>query len=258
METTVAIMMTVHNCKNKTLSFLEDCYRQIDTMKGKYDYSFSFYVLDDGSIDGTSEEILNNFPEINLIKGNGQLYWSRGMSLVWKEAALKDYDFYFWLNVDTILKEDAIASMMENSRFLGHRAIIAGTAVNEEGSITSGGLTKAGKHVIPEKVIPVPCYTINGNLVLIPRYVYKILGNIDPHYRHYFGDLDYGVRAYKVGIVRVVAPGILATYSPKEETPKLFNSEQFLYDLRSAGFFHAISHILSLNMKVLFAYSKKI
>ena len=277
MEQTVAIMMTVHNSREKVHAFLDNCYRQIDAMKGETMHSFSIYVFDDGSVDGTSDDIREYFPGVILIKGDGGNYWSQGMRLAWEEASKQDYDFYIWANVNTVLKEGAIAAVIENSQYLGNKAIITGTAVDENGQLSAGGRTKANKLVVPDPVIPVPCFTMNGNFVLVPRYVYKLLGNIDPSYHHALGDYDYGVRAFKLGLTRVVAPGILASYtsgssvprwrdasyvvkeryryffSPKGKPPK----EQFLYDMRSAGFFQAIAHFISLNMKVIFAYSKK-
>ena len=40
----------------------------------------------------------------------------------------------------------------------------------------------------------------NGNIVLIPQYVYHILGNLDYYFTHSKGDFDYGLRAQKKGI----------------------------------------------------------
>lgn len=268
--------MTVHNSREKVHAFINNCYRQIDAMKGETRHAFSIYVFDDGSVDGTSDDIRENFPDVKLIKGEGGNYWSQGMRLAWEEAAKQDYDFYIWANVNTVLKDGAIAAMIENSQYLGNKAIIVGTAVDEDGRLSAGGRTKANKIVVPEPIIPVPCFTINGNFVLVPRYVYKLLGNIDPRYHHSLGDRDYGVRAFKQGITRVVAPGILANYTPDTSIPRWRDAsyvieeryryflspkgnppkEQFIYDMRSAGFFQAVARFISLNIKVIFAYSK--
>ena len=44
------------------------------------------------------------------------------------------------------------------------------------------------------------CDTFNGNIVLIPLSVYKILGTNDPYFHHSMGDLDYGMRSRKEGL----------------------------------------------------------
>ena len=41
---------------------------------------------------------------------------------------------------------------------------------------------------------------INGNIVLVPQYVFHILGNLDYYFTHSKGDFDYGMRAVKAGI----------------------------------------------------------
>ena len=46
----------------------------------------------------------------------------------------------------------------------------------------------------------IPIHHFNGNIVLIPRYVYIKLGNLDPYYWHSKGDFDYGLRAAEKNI----------------------------------------------------------
>lgn len=268
----VAILLTVHNRREKTLACLRNCYQQIDSMKGDESWSFSVYLVDDGSTDGTSEAVSEEFPQAVIIRGDGNLFWNHGMITAWEAAAADGQDFYLWLNDDTMMKEGALACLMETSSFLRHKAIVVGTAENADKELSYGGRTKSGKLIEPDPAIPVPCYTFNGNLVLIPAHVYKILGNLDPHYSHSFGDFDYGARAYKADIVRVVAPGVLCEcdrnpgipkwrnrayplkariaylHSPKGRPPR----EQFLYDCRCQGFLFAIVHGISIAMKVFF------
>lgn len=269
----VAILMTCFNRRERTLACLLDCYRQIDSLKGTGPYSFDIYLVDDGSSDGTAEAVREKFPQVKLTEGSGNLFWNQGMRLAWDNASHeKDYDFYLWVNDDISMKDNAIASLLENSAFLGGKAIIAGTAEDSAGVLSYGGRTKSLRIIVPDKTIPVPCYCFNGNLVLVPRYAYSILGNLDPSYHHSFGDYDYGVRAAKAGVARVVCPGILcvcdrnpgipkwrdSSYSLKERYGFLFSpkgrppKEQFLFDVRLNGVIRAVLHFISLNTKVLF------
>ena len=268
----VAILLTVFNRREKTLKCLDICYRQIDAMKSEGIYDFHIYMVDDGSSDGTSDAVREIFPQTSIIRGNGGLYWNQGMRLAWDTAVLQSPDFYIWINDDTFLEQNALGTLMETSNFLKHKAIVVGTAEDSEGRLSYGGRTRYGKLVTPDPTIPVPCWTFNGNLVLIPAYVYRILGNLDEHYQHSFGDFDYGARAAAANIVRVVAPGVLckcsrdtgvpkwrdrnyplrnriaSLHSPKGRPPK----EQFRYDVRSRGFIFALIHGLSVAIKVFF------
>ena len=90
----VAVLLTVHNRREKTLACLENCYRQIDSMKGDDTYSFSVYLVDDGSTDGTSEAVLQTYPQTHVINGDGSLFWNHGMRTAWDAAAADEQDFY--------------------------------------------------------------------------------------------------------------------------------------------------------------------
>ncbi len=264
--------MTVFNRREQTLACLDNCYRQFDSMRGDGKYTFSIWLVDDGSTDGTSEAVRERYPQVHLIRGNGSLFWNQGMRLAWSSAEESKPDFYLWLNDDTLLKEGAIASLMETSEFLKHRSIVVGTTSNAKGELSYGGRTKSNKIVVPDAEIPVPCYTFNGNIVLIPSSVHHVLGNLEERYHHSFGDYDYGVRAAKKGITRAVAAGVLGVCDRNPGTPKWRNAayplderikyllgpkgrpprEQFCYDCRDKGVFWAVGHAISILFKVLF------
>jgi len=274
---TVAILLTVFNRREMTLSCLRSCYAEIDALKAEAKYSFSVYMTDDGSTDGVSEAVSEKFPDVHIIKGDGSLYWNRGMIAAWNEAAKEDYDFYLWMNNDTVPVENAFSVLLENSSYLRHRAIVVGTAEDSDGQLSYGGRTRKGRIVRPDPEIPVPCDIFNGNMVLVPSCVYKTLGTMDPKFSHGFGDFDYGIRAVKEGLTAVVAPGILAVCDRNPGIPKWRDSslalkerysavmspkgrpfrEQFLYDVRKSGAVAAVAHFLSLNVKVLFPKRKR-
>ena len=273
----VSILMTVFNRKAKTLACLKSCYDQIESLKADGRYAFSIYMTDDASTDGTSEAVSGQYPDVNIIKGTGSLYWNRGMCAAWDEAAKDDPDFYIWLNDDTVLRPGAFSALMENSAYLKHKAIVVGTAVDSAGRYSYGGRTTYGKIIPPDPVIPVVCEVFNGNLVLVPKSVYETLGTMDRFYSHSFGDFDYGVRADKAGIISVVAPGILAECDRNPGLPKWRNAayplkerfralsdpkgrplkEQFVYDMRLVNVFMATGHLLSLLLKVIFPKREK-
>lgn len=274
----VAILLTVYNRREKTLECLKACYEQIDGMKAGGEYVFRIYMVDDGSSDGTSEAVRDIFPQTEILRSNGGLFWNQGMRLAWERASEDNPDFYLWINDDTILKEGAIACLMETSTFLRHKAIVVGTAEDNKGELSYGGRSLSGRIVVPDPTLPVTCQTFNGNLVLVPHHVFRILGNLDEHYQHSFGDYDYGVRAEKNNIVRVVAPGVLCVCNRNPGIPRWKNrhyslseriaslrgpkgrppKEQFLYDCRSRNVVFAIAHYVSICLQVLFPrrYSK--
>ena len=67
---------------------------------------------------------------------------------------------------------------------------------------------------------------MHGNCVLIPRKVVEVVGNLDPAFQHYAGDLDYGLRAKRQGCKIWVAPGYAGTCSPNPSHSRSVNSAQ--------------------------------
>ena len=92
----VAVLLTCHNRKAKTIECLKSLFKAIQFSKA--DSSFSVYLVDDGSTDGTAEAVLSNFPEVNVINGSGNLFWAGGMRLAWNTALQSNPDYYLLLN----------------------------------------------------------------------------------------------------------------------------------------------------------------
>lgn len=273
----IAVLMSVYNRRETTLACLAACYAQIESVRAGSRYSFSIYMTDDGSTDGTSDAVRSMFPDVKIIHGDGSLFWNRGMCAAWKAAAEASPDFYLWLNDDTVPLQGAFRTMLEISSALRDKAIVVGTAKGKDGRLSYGGRTRSGRLIAPDRTIPVGCDIFNGNLVLVPRYVYSKIGMLDPFYTHGFGDYDYGVRAEKAGIVSVVSPGVLAVCDRNPGLPVWRDAsyglrqryaaimapkgrpfrEQFVYDFRSEGIVKAVLHFLSLNLKVIFPVWKK-
>lgn len=199
----VAVIMTVFNRKSTTLECLGRLKEQI--LKNT---KLDVYLTDDGSTDGTSLAVKEKYPEVEIIEGDGNLFWNRGMLAAWKKAKDHNYDFYLWLNDDTILYNDAIQRLLKTSTEHNDKAVIVGPTCSSINSseLTYGGVDYNGKRM-DVAAAPMECYTFNGNIVLIPRHVYEIVGMNDPIYHHGAGDYDYGIRVIKHGLKNIISPG---------------------------------------------------
>jgi hypothetical protein len=92
------------------------------------------------------------------------------------------------------------------------KAIIVGStcASNDVKTITYGGVsTKRSR--ITNVGTENECDTFEGNIVLIPKYVYGIVGKNDPIFHHAVGDNDYGYRASEAGIKIYTGIGVFGT-----------------------------------------------
>ena len=193
----IAILLTVFNRKHETLLCLANLYKQRLPDK----VCIKVYLTDDGCTDGTSEAICQTYPDVHIIKGNGTLYWNRGMYKAWETASNeRQYDYYIWLNDDTFTYPETISTLLTTSQKKEDKAIIVGPTTNAQHTQpTYGGRLNNGEIPIPNGTL-IPVTHFNGNIVLIPRSVYQILGNLDYYFTHSKGDFDYGLRAHQQGI----------------------------------------------------------
>jgi GT2 family glycosyltransferase len=220
----IAVLLTCHNRREKTITCIKALFNSILPEECVLD----IFLVDDGSTDGTTEAVKDTFPIVNIIKGSGSLFWNQGMRLAWKTAAQKrEYDFYLWLNDDTILTEFALIELLEcyNEAFKTDKrpAIIVGECQSYQNSneFSYGGRTDNGP-VIPNGKL-LPCKYINGNVVLVPKTIYNKLGNLSSDYSHGMGDFDYGLRANQKGFISYTTKKYIATCPPNPGIPEWCN-----------------------------------
>ncbi|MFC1831912.1 glycosyltransferase family 2 protein [Thermodesulfobacteriota bacterium] len=202
--TRIAVLMTCHNRKDTTLSCLEKLYNNVLPENCLIDV----FLVDDGSTDGTRKALQSQYPQLNIFKGNGNLFWNRGMFLAFKNAMRIGFDAYLWLNDDTMLYENAIAQLLQDRFIETRQDIIVVGAVCDAGTeqLTYGG----GRFLAPKiraflyeliepNGLPQEVDVMNGNIVLIPDSIAQKMGNLDPVFQHSMGDTDYAMRARKLG-----------------------------------------------------------
>ena len=136
------------------------------------------------------------------------------MRLAWETAVdYKDFDFYIWLNDDTLLDEDAILHLFECYYDFNEEAIVVATCRNEIGTVDfSYGLKNDSMSLFPNGKIQQGKY-MNGNCVLVDNSKYKKLGILSNDFIHGMGDYDYGLRAVEFGIELITTKKYIATCS---------------------------------------------
>ena len=217
----IAVAMTCHNRRDATLRCLDSLMSQATAEN----LTLHVYLVDDGCTDGTSSAVRELYPEIEILRSDGNLFWCGGMRLAFGEALKKEFDYYLWLNDDSMLNTNAIQTLLDTShciyRKTGREAIVVGSLHDAaSGKLTYGGLKKhriwrsmSLSPVVPEPDKPKICDLINGNCVLIPRNIARITGNLSAEFKHSAADFDYGLRAQSHGFTNWVTPGYVGTCS---------------------------------------------
>jgi GT2 family glycosyltransferase len=176
-------------------------------------------LVDAGSEDGTQEQISLQYPEVDLVAVNSEVFWNQGMRLAFNVARKRNYEFYLWINDDTVLYEDAVDRLIT---FYFHRDVtttplicVGTTGDPVTGEVTYGGYTRSSKmhplkfSLLKDSGSVQAADTMNGNCVLISQRVGDLVGNLSPEFRHSIGDFDYGLRARRLGIDIMVIPGFV-------------------------------------------------
>ncbi len=221
----LAILMTSFNRRELTLKSLASLYAQED-VEGR---EFTVFLVDDGSKDGTSAAVSDQFPQVRLLQGDGSLFWNGGMRKAFAAAIEVGFDAYIWFNDDTLLLPNALSRLLDcaeaSSTDSSPAIIVASVCDVPAGGHAYGGFTKRtnGPRVdffplIPSETEPLVADTMNGNFTLIPAALVARLGNLDATFRHQIGDMDYGLRATASGARVLVAPGYFGTCATNPQT----------------------------------------
>lgn len=188
----IAAILTCHNRKAKTIACLESLFRIVPNC--------DVFLTDDGCTDGTPQLVNHQYPNVHIVSGSGNLFWSRGMYTAWKEAIKGKYDYYLWLNDDIELYHDFLKELYECNEIGGGNCIVSGLIEQfDHSGILYGGTGFNGK-LNCESETPQLVKHMNGNVVLIASAVVGKIGIMDPVYHHDLGDVDYGLTAIKNGI----------------------------------------------------------
>ena len=223
----IAVIFTCFNRKEKTVRCLRSLQKQNNML-------FDLYVCDDASTDGTVEAIRHIYPDVHIINGTGNLFWTKGMYKAMKAAIKGEYDYYLMVNDDVEFKDDMWTNMYEP--FVnGNRAVgVVGymTIGPNSKNITYGGrvMKRTRWNYCVGDVVPIDnkeyasCDVANWNCFLIDKYVVEKIGLLDPYYAHALGDFDYCLRMRKAKLKIFVAKQTVGYCSTNSRTNTYLDS----------------------------------
>lgn len=221
------IVIPVFNRKK----FTQEC---LLSLRNQTYQNFKTIVVDDGSTDGTEEMLKNDFPEVIIIKGDGNLWWTKATN--WGiELALKDAKttHVMTLNNDTLAPTDFVEKLMQSAK--EKPLAIFGASPDEQ---------KANTSQLEEKKTGLKRVSfLPGRGCLIPKEVFEKIGLFDEkRFPHYLADYDFTLTAHKNGFeVFLNYDAVLRTYpdesgniqNRKKKTWK--NYYNHLFDIKGGG-----------------------
>ena len=190
----VYVIIPVHNRKQTTLNCLAHLKQLGDLQR------YQVVVVDDGSQDGTKSAINTFYPEVKVLEGDGNLWWTGAMALGMEYAHSQGADYFIWLNDDCFPQSQALSSIVE---FMAtHPDTIASanfyTEETSDSPIYSGFKGRKSLLANPGEVIYVEGTT--GWCVGIPANVFRQIGAPEVNkFPHYGGDSMYTLKATRAG-----------------------------------------------------------
>lgn len=203
----VVAILTCHNRREHTLRTLRSWFEQGATGSIR----LGAVLVDDGSTDGTAAAVTAGFPAVEVVLGDGSLFWASGMALAESRARRLDPDALVWLNDDVVLARDCLVRLMAVSSSYRPAAVVTGaTADPETGRPSYGAFEPSRWHPLRGRLVepagrPVPVTAVHGNVLYVPRTAYLRL-SIDGRFRHAYADFDYGLRLRRIGYPVVLTP----------------------------------------------------
>ena len=217
----IFILIPVFNRLNLTKSCIESIKRN------EKDEDLSIILVDDGSLDGTTEWVQASYPEITILQGTGSLFWGGavhyGIEHILKICSPNDY--VLLVNNDVILADNTIRELVNFCKQKNRLVVVGSVALdpeNNEKIIKSGTIVKSWyfnwtRHVFIGQTID-SLYGeeskevdfLTGRCLLHPIEIFLKAGNYDSSsFMHYGADDEFSMRVKKYGFKTYVCPSSL-------------------------------------------------
>ncbi len=211
----ISIIIPVHNRKSLTQNILAQLHKQtlgIDLAQ------ITIVVVDDGSTDGTLEMIRHEFPQVQLLIGDGSLWWGGAITLGMQYSINQlNTDYIVWLNDDLLLTDNFIKNLIISCDIYSNQETIIGGLVRNKnypnwlvysGHFNNFPIRDINVFNQQEDIL---VDFIFGNIAIIPKKVVNAIGFPDAAWLPQNGcDHEYMLRARQAGFKIVVTSKLQA------------------------------------------------
>ncbi len=208
----MAIVTPVHNRREITLRCLWSL-REID----RVGLDVRIIVVDDGSTDGTGEAIRREFPEVEIIEGDGNLWYTAGTNRGIEAAMKQDPDYVLAINDDSVFDPQFLQRMVQcaedNPRSVVGALLLRMDKPDRVMQVDVRWDTWYGgwrhRYDLTTNNVPKEPWEVEvivGNCVLYPCAVIREVGLMNERAFPQYGDVEYTPRMRKGGWHLLVEP----------------------------------------------------
>jgi GT2 family glycosyltransferase len=245
----VAVVVPVFNKIELTLRFLQ-------SFKCVTYPNYSMIIVDDGSTDGTAQVLQAQFPEVIVLKGDGNLWWSGGTNLGVSYALEHNYDYVLTINNDSRVSPQFLTRLLNTA--LAHPRSIVGCRINflEEPTKVWGvggriewstgivfhllayGMEE--KDVLPLAPSPWRVAALPGCGALVPIECFREVGLYDAErFPQYHGDAEFTFRAGLHGY-NILVDLDAVVWNDAKNTSTLKSGWRYFFSKRSPGYWRPV------------------
>ncbi|MBS0620669.1 MAG: glycosyltransferase family 2 protein [Verrucomicrobia bacterium] len=234
----VAILILNWNGKSDTLA----CLSSLQARE-----PHEILVIDNGSTDGSVQEIRARFPHVTVIENGENLGFAEGNNVGIRVALSRGADFLFLLNNDTIVAPDLLEQLLATFETHPEAGIVGAHILLFEAKETLDHLggkwnPKRGEfdfigHRTPsgECVEPLELDYACGAGLMVRREVIEAIGMLDPRFFLIWEESDFCQRAKRAGFSVLTSPKahlwhkVSASFKGKAHSTYYWWRNRFLY-----------------------------
>lgn len=256
------------------IAYTLNCLQSIQQQVYK---SFTVVICDDGSTDGSAEMIASKYPDVVLLKGDGNLWWTGGINECIKYVIERagNNDYIFTLNNDTELVPDTLQTLITftethpdslvacANHFLKDKRSLESTAFVQRSKWPFSAYHKPlfpwGENVNNLKEPVYEVSSVSGKGVLVPVKVFRTIGLYNAaKLPHYHADAEFARRASKAGYkVFFNVNAIIYTDSDASGIGQVNSKISLTEFIKSFGSMRSENHLRSLYNRSKLYYGTK-
>jgi GT2 family glycosyltransferase len=212
-------IVPVHNRVAQTLRCLESLRRS--------SVATTAVIVDDGSTDGTPEQVLAEFPRAVVLPGDGDLWWAGATNRGVRYALAHGAEYVLTLNNDGVVAPDAIRCLVDTARAKANS--LAGARRNDladpqttwsDGWMFDRAGSRLASPVWAAPDTPTRVDATGANLLLIPARCFAEIGLFDADaLPQCYCDWDFQLRAAEHGWAVYVEPRAVVFVDRTTSTP---------------------------------------
>jgi GT2 family glycosyltransferase len=205
----IAVVIPTHNRKDYLKVILDQLKEQTYNQD-----KLVIVIVNDGSADGTEEMLRKHFPDVHIVEGDGNWWYTKSMNQGFTYLHNIKPDLVLTLNDDVEIEPDYLTNITSDAYNIGLNGIMGSVSfdLNNKNIVKFAGIKKINWWRNQRIPYITPYTKVNYNLkgiylsrvlpgrgMLIPYKILRELNYFDERFVQYGSDDDFCLRAQKKG-----------------------------------------------------------